>query len=521
MPGEAAAFMCYARFNDAHDDGQLNLFRELLTAEVRVQTGAQFAIFQDRADIALGQDWQRRIDEALDMVTLLVAVITPGFFKSTACRAEMTRFLEREQALGRSEQILPIYYITAREMEDPAARESDELAQVLARRQFADWRELRFEPSTSPVARKAVTQLAVRMREMVFTSGNLGLPRTPDHNAQVSGSPRLQAERDPSSRPSLRTEPPTHVVDAGERGDFSAISAAIRAARPGDRIVVRPGRYEEALVVDKPLEILGDGPAEEIEVVASGATTLEFQATIGRVANLTLRQAGGEGQWYGVDITSGRLDLEGCEIRSDSLACVVIRGGADPRLRRNYIRGRSSGVLVHDYGLGTLEDNQIVGNHLSGVEIRGGGNPYLRRNRISDNEGSGVLIHRSGEGTVEDNEIVDNGNGVAISDGGNPVVRHNRIAGSKRSGIFVYDAGQGYIEDNDITVNTLSGVEVGDGGDPVVRDNRINGNGYRGVWLHNDCRGTFEGNDLTGNSGGAWLVDAGAEQSAKRDGNRE
>jgi F-box protein 11 len=513
--------MSYARFNDAHDDGQLNWFRERLITEVRVQTGAEFTIFQDRADIAWGQSWQRRIDEALDMVTLLVAVITPGFFKSTACRLEMTRFLEREQALGRSDLIVPVYYITAREMEDPAAWESDELVQVLVQRQFADWRELRFEPSTSPVARKAVAQLAARISETVFASGSLGLPRTPGDNAQVSGSPRLRAERAPSSRPSLRSEPPIYVVDALGRGDFAAISAAIRAARPGGRIVVRPGLYEEALVVDTPLEILGDGPAEEIRVVARGASALEFQTTIGRVANLSLRQAGGDGQWYGVDITSGRLDLEGCLIRSDSLACVVIRGGADPRLRRNRIHGRSSGVLVHDHGLGTLEDNQISGNRLSGVEIRNGGNPSLRSNRISDNEESGVLVHSSGEGTVEDNEIIDNGNGIAISDGGNPVVRHNRISGSKRSGIFVYDAGQGYIEDNDITVNTLSGVEVGDGGDPVVRDNRINGNGYRGVWLHPDSRGTFEGNDMTGNSGGAWLVDAGAEQSAKRAGNRE
>jgi cobaltochelatase CobT len=71
--------MSYARFNDAHDDGQLTAFRERLAAEVRAQTGREFVIFQDRADIAWGQNWRQRIEETLDVVTLLLVVITPGF----------------------------------------------------------------------------------------------------------------------------------------------------------------------------------------------------------------------------------------------------------------------------------------------------------------------------------------------------------------------------------------------------------------------------------------------------------
>ena len=55
MGRQPAAFMSYVRFNDQHDDGQLTQFRERLAAEVRVQTGEEFAIFQDRNDIAWGQ----------------------------------------------------------------------------------------------------------------------------------------------------------------------------------------------------------------------------------------------------------------------------------------------------------------------------------------------------------------------------------------------------------------------------------------------------------------------------------
>src|ERR1700730_10030865 len=163
MPGDPAAFMSYVRFNDQHDEGQLSQFRERLSAEVRVQTGEEFLIFQDRHDIAWGQNWQQRLDQALDAVTLLLVIITPGFFRSPACRAEVERFLARERDLGREDLILPVYSMSAPELDDPERRDADEVARVLASRQFADWRDLRFEPFTSPMVRKAMAQLATRM----------------------------------------------------------------------------------------------------------------------------------------------------------------------------------------------------------------------------------------------------------------------------------------------------------------------------------------------------------------------
>jgi TIR domain len=259
IPGGPAAFMSYVRFNDQHDDGQLSQFRERLAAEVRAQTGQEFAIFQDRNDIAWGQNWQQRIEEALDAVTLLLVIITPSLFRSPPCRAEVTRFLDREGVRGRADLILPVYYISEREMDDPGLREADEMAAVLASRQFADWRELRFEPFTSPLVRKTIAQLASRMRDTFWQPPAAPAARPPG-GRQEAGSPAESAEQaGGASRVTAKTEPPTHVVDAYQRGDFAAVSAAIKHAKPGDRILVRPGMYEEGLVVDKPLEILGDG----------------------------------------------------------------------------------------------------------------------------------------------------------------------------------------------------------------------------------------------------------------------
>ena len=465
VPVAPVAFMSYVRFNDAHDDGQLSQFRDRLAAEVRAQTGEEFAIFQDRNDIAWGQNWQQRIDEALDAVTLLLVVITPSLFRSPPCRAEFQRFVERERALGRTDLILPVYYISAREMDDPALGESDEMASALTSRQFADWRELRFEPFTSPLVRKATAQLASRMRD-TFWQPPAASTRPAGRVLSVEPSAGSGEQASVAGPVTAKTEPPIHVVDVFPgRGDFTTVGAAIEAAKPGDRILVRSGLYDEALVVDKPLEILGDGPVSDIEVRARDAHVLRFQTSIGRVANLTLHQAGGKRKnWYAVDISQGRLDLEGCDISSQSLACVAIRDGADPRLRRNKVHdSKQSGVFVYNGGLGTLEDNDISGNTHSGVQIKTGGNPTLRRNQIHDNKQNGVMSLDNGLGTVEDNDITGNGfYGVQIKTGGNPTVRGNRVNRNDYWAVRINNGGRGVVEDNDLTGNARGALDVGE-----------------------------------------------------------
>jgi TIR domain len=252
VPGHYGAFMSYARFDDQHDDGQLTQFRERLSAEVRVQTGEEFPIFQDRNDIVWGQNWQRRIDQTLDAVTLLLVIITPSFFRSHACRAEVERFLARERELGRDDLILPVYYVSTPELEDPARRETDELARVLALRQFADWRELRFKSFTSVAVRRAIAQLATRMRDSFW---RLPADKAADRgDAGDSAAPLAErAQRVSPAIATVNTGQPNWVIGPYQEKSPTEPSAVIeteaskgtetlgRHARPvSGRTVLRP-----------------------------------------------------------------------------------------------------------------------------------------------------------------------------------------------------------------------------------------------------------------------------------------
>jgi len=569
------AFMSYSRFVDTHDQGQLTTFRERLSGEIQVQTGEEFPIFQDRQDIQWGQQWQERIEESLDEVTFLIPILTPSFFKSHKCREELEKFLEREKELVRCDLILPVYYIGYPLLDDEERRKSDKLAQIIANRQFADWRDLRFEPFTNTLVRKTLAQMAIQIREAMESRQPPQkeiIPKPILKTESLHGEAAPQVSQPDVSMgkpagfrtgPSAKTEPPTRIVHPMHRGDFATITEAIQAADPGDRILVYPGLYEEGLVLDKPLEIVGVGGPEEVIVQTKGKNALSFRTTMGRVANLSLRQIG-EGEWFCVDISQGRLELEDCDITSHSLACVGIHSGADPRLRRNRIHNsKQSGVFVYDNGQGTLEDNDIFDNTFYGVEIKTGGNPFIRRNRIHDAKQSGVFVYENGQGILEDNDIFGNAySGVAIKTGGNPLIRRNRIHDGKQSGVFVYENGQGALEDNDIFCNTLAGVAIREGGNPALRRNRIhdgkqsgvfvyengigiiedndifnnayagvrittggnptirrnhiNQNGYEGLWIDNGGGGTIEDNDLRNNVKGPWDIAAACESKVKR-----
>ncbi|HEV2706474.1 MAG TPA: right-handed parallel beta-helix repeat-containing protein [Pyrinomonadaceae bacterium] len=474
------AFMSYVRFDDEHENGRLTQFRTRLSGEVRMQTGDDFAIFQDRNDIQWGQNWKQRIEESLDSVTFLIPIITPNFFNSPACREELEKFLERERVLKRNDLILPVYYVGSKVLDEESKRAQDKLAQEIAKHQYADWRELRFEPFTSPQVGKTLAQLAIQIRDALErantsaktaakraetrkrassrTQSKAGLARSPvgeqvGQRPQPSGS--LKGSE--TARPSGKTEPTTLVVDRMHRGDFATITEAIAAAEAGYRILVRPGLYQEGLLIDKPLEIIGAGNAADVVIQATGQNAVLFKATMGRISNLSLRQSG-RGTWQCVDITQGRLELEGCDLTSESGSCLAIHDGADPRIMRNRIHdGQSSGVYVYASGLGTLEDNDIFGNALSNVSIKSNGNPTLRRNRIHDSKQNGVMVYENGQGTLENNDIFGNGySGIEIREHGNSTVRNNRIKKNAFYGITIRTTGGGTFEDNDVRDNRIS-----------------------------------------------------------------
>ncbi|MFD4226761.1 right-handed parallel beta-helix repeat-containing protein, partial [Streptomyces sp. NPDC058545] len=313
--------------------------------------------------------------------------------------------------------------------------------------------------------------------------------------------------------------PPTLVVATIGPAHHRSISAAIAAAGPGTRIRVRPGIYREGLILDKPLEIWGDGPIDEIVVETTTADCILMRTDSADVRGLTLRcrAVSTQHRFYGVDIPQGQLTLEDCDITSNYFTCVAVRAPETVAIvRRCHIHhSEGHGVCVSEQARGTITDCDIHANESANIEIELGGDATVRGCRIHDGKQSGVWVHHHGRGNVADCDIHGNAySGISISTDGDPTVRDCRIHDNNQGGVYVSEQGRGTITDCDIHANEWANIEIKSGGDPTVRGCRIH-DGVSGVRAYEQGRGTIADCDIHANSSPGVTIESGGDPAVR------
>ena len=133
----------------------------MLENAVQVVTGeTSFQVFQDIDGIVIGENWEKKLDEAIHGSSFFVPMLSPLFFNSKPCREEVEKFLEHERSLKRSDLILPIYFLTTAKLEKEEEKTKDPLATEFAKRQLFDWRQQANVPLQDPAGREAILALA-------------------------------------------------------------------------------------------------------------------------------------------------------------------------------------------------------------------------------------------------------------------------------------------------------------------------------------------------------------------------
>jgi hypothetical protein len=384
------------------------------------------------------------------------------------------------------------------------------------------------------------------------------------HASPVASPAKAPASPAASTSPARRS----FVVARDGSGDFPTLTDAVRRAPAGSRLLVRPGIYNEGILIDKSLEIVGDGALEEIIVRSTTSSCLVMQTDAATIRNLTLRgqaRAGGVNDgFFAVDISHGRPLFDGCDISSDSLACIAIHNPTAVPLIRNCVihHGVDSGVFAFDGAQGLLEACDIAENSNIGIAITGrattsvhnclihdgadagivvwngatsaieGCDIYanrranvgisdasvaaLRRCRIHDGDNTGIYAHREGQATVEACNIYAHVEAeIAATSGGIVRLRECQIHDGQSHGVFIRDAGRASLTSCDIALNRGSGVQVDANGSAAAHACRINDNGHVGVSCEPGGAVEIVDCDLTGNRVAAWKTHHGSQVTSR------
>jgi nitrous oxidase accessory protein len=304
-----------------------------------------------------------------------------------------------------------------------------------------------------------------------------------------------------------------------------SIAAAIARAAPGDTVRVERGRYEENLVIGKPLTLRGldrptlsGGLRGHVIRVTAPDVTIENLIVIDSGADLNTQDAG-------IYIQKGadRATVRRCDLVYN-LFGLYIEGVKDAQAIGNLIVGkrdlksvhRGNGIQVYNTSGARIEDNN-VGFVRDAIYVDVSHHAVFRGNRLHHSR-YGTHYMNSNDNLWENNQTYRNRGGLALMEVRNQTVRGNRAWDNTDHGIMLRTIQDSVIENNTVE-NNARGFFIYDAEYNVLRGNRVIGNQV-GVHLWaGSVRNLVERNDFIGNHEQIRYVAARDEIWGRDDGN--
>ena len=255
------------------------------------------------------------------------------------------------------------------------------------------------------------------------------------------------------------------TLTVGQAGQFQSIQTAINRAQPGDLIEVRAGTYDENLLIDKQLSLIGiDRPvvrgngSGSVVVITAGSCVLR---------GFRVEHSGGDLQTEdsGILLKSSNNRIEQNDL-TDILYGIYFYRSHGNILRWNTIRGRKeleagergAGLHLWDSPDNTIEDNTISYMR-DGMYIQSCNGNQVRRNHVS-NLRYGLHYMFSDRNVFEDNFFENNVAGAAIMYSNHIEFRRNAFVhnrGFSSFGILFQECNE-LVAENNFIIDNATGI---------------------------------------------------------------
>ncbi len=331
-------------------------------------------------------------------------------------------------------------------------------------------------------------------------------------------------------------------------GDYPTIQEAINEIAEGGTIAVEGGPYEEQLVIDKDLHLVGSGnptieaPATREERTISGGDdrVYDWVVLVEDVSDFSIsgftidgKEDGGSNRYTGILVGNSSGTVEENEVvnisggsEGGTSAIIAVGTQTDITLANNTVSDfRKGGIVVNSEAVGYISNNTVIGDGpidtiaQNGIQIGFDATGTIIGNTVKDVYYDGTGYHAAGIISIQASDVLIENNdidacdvGISISANGqnieNITVDNNILTANNRAIRVDWNGtigGDRIIKENAFVENEWS-IQMFDGEGWSISDNEFNDN-HAGVALQDASVGnSIFDNVFTDNAYGVYIL---------------
>ena len=174
-----------------------------------------------------------------------------------------------------------------------------------------------------------------------------------------------------------------NTLHVGIGQTYTNIQDAIDAANESDTVYVHSGTYSETIIVDKTLNLTGDG-SSSTTISGSGGHTIKISSNYVLISGFKIQNIG------------------------ESFYCIFLESVTGCKILNNYVRNGGHGIYLGSSNSNIIRDNTIEDNNV-GIYLSNSDSNTIRSNDIKNNNANGIfLTSSSSENTIYLNDFSNN-----------------------------------------------------------------------------------------------------------------
>lgn len=240
------------------------------------------------------------------------------------------------------------------------------------------------------------------------------------------------------------------TVDDNGVANYTRIQEAINKVPSGSTIFVRNGTYNENVVVNKTVTLIGENMEGAIVDSLKFGTVINVTAGNVSISNFTVRNSGLD------EIDSGiRLEMS-----------------TGNTIARNRIVGNTIGVSLFSSSNNAVQDNDVVSSGLHGIYLYSSDTSTISNNNVSS-KSYGISLYSSNNDMISNNTVQSSTYvGINLYSSVNNVFTSNTIMSSNFAGMVFYSNNNTFYHNNFINSTNQFSIQSGQN----VWDNGAEGN---------------------------------------------